>query len=94
MPLLKWSSEDEVVAQANGLRTGLSASVWSSDLDRAERLARRIEAGTVWINTHFQSEPHIPSSGFKESGIGIEGGLEGFKSYMNHRTVWVPKKKA
>lgn len=92
VPLLRWSDEDDVVARANGLRAGLGASVWSSDLGRAERIGRRLEAGSVWVNAHFQSEAHIPVSGFKESGIGIENGLQGFKSYMNHRTLWVPKK--
>lgn len=93
VPLLRWKSEDDVVARANALRAGLGASVWSADIAHAEAVARRLEAGSVWINAHFRSEPHIPVSGFKDSGIGIENGVAGLKSYMNHRSLWVPKKK-
>jgi acyl-CoA reductase-like NAD-dependent aldehyde dehydrogenase len=50
VPILSWKTEDEVVARANNTKMGLGASVWSSNSDEAERIARRLEAGNVWIN--------------------------------------------
>jgi acyl-CoA reductase-like NAD-dependent aldehyde dehydrogenase len=51
VPILKWSDENDVIDRANALRTGLGASVWSKDMKRAERMARRLEAGSVWVNS-------------------------------------------
>lgn len=92
VPLLKWSSEDDVIERANALNTGLGASVWSRDLTRAERLARELSAGSVWVNSHFDVAPNVPFGGHKESGIGMELGIEGFKQYTNSRSLWVWKK--
>lgn len=93
VPLIKWSDEDDVVARANRLKAGLGASVWSEDFDRAEGIARRLMAGVVWVNTHFEISPLVPVGGLKESGHGKEYGLHGFKEHMNQRSLWVPKKK-
>ncbi|KAK6066277.1 putative aldehyde dehydrogenase [Seiridium cupressi] len=92
VPLLKWSDEDDVLERANALETGLGASVWSRDLDRAERMARQLGAGSVWVNSHFDTAPNVPFGGHKESGMGVEWGLEGLKSYTNSRSLWVWKK--
>ncbi|KAJ7675842.1 Aldehyde/histidinol dehydrogenase [Mycena polygramma] len=92
VPLLKWSSEDDVISRANALRTGLGASVWSKDLKRAERMGRQLSAGSVWINSHFDVAPNVPFGGHKESGIGMEWGVEGFKQYTNTTSLWVWKK--
>jgi acyl-CoA reductase-like NAD-dependent aldehyde dehydrogenase len=92
VPLLRWSNEDEVVAEVNDSNLGLGASVWSKDLARAERMARRLEAGSVWVNSHFDVAANVPTGGFKESGIGRENGIEGFKNYTNSRSLWVWKK--
>ncbi|KAF2639322.1 aldehyde dehydrogenase-like protein [Massarina eburnea CBS 473.64] len=91
VPLLKWHDDDEVVARANSLETGLGASVWSKDLVRAEIMARQISAGSVWINSHFDVAPDVPFGGHKESGIGMEWGIEGLKQYTNSRSIWVWK---
>ena len=91
IPVLKWSSEDDVLQRANALRHGLGASVWSKDVERAERMGRQLEAGTVWINSHFDVAPNVPFGGHKDSGIGMEWGIEGFKNYTNTRSVWVFK---
>ncbi|KAK0390095.1 hypothetical protein NLU13_3668 [Sarocladium strictum] len=91
VPLLKWSSEQEVIDRANSLETGLGTSVWSKDLGRAERMARQISAGSVWVNSHFDVAPNVPFGGHKESGIGMEWGIEGFKHYTNSRSLWVWK---
>ncbi|KAL6709106.1 hypothetical protein ACN47E_001922 [Coniothyrium glycines] len=91
VPLLKWSDEDDVIDRANALRTGLGASVWSKDVKRAEGMARRLEAGSVWVNSHFDVDPKVPFGGHKESGIGMEWGMEGLKHYTNSRSLWVWK---
>jgi acyl-CoA reductase-like NAD-dependent aldehyde dehydrogenase len=70
---------------------GLGASVWSNDIEKAARIGREIEAGTVWINTHFEINPIVPFGGFKESGIGAEWGLSGLKSYCNMQSMFVKK---
>ncbi|KAM0421297.1 hypothetical protein ACHAPT_010825 [Fusarium lateritium] len=92
VPLLKWSDENDVIDRANALETGLGASVWSKDLDRAERMGRQLSAGSVWINSHFDVAPNVPFGGHKESGIGMEWGIEGFKHFTNSRSLWVWKK--
>lgn len=92
VPLLKWSDEEDVIDRANALRTGLGASVWSKDLKHAEEIARRLEAGSVWVNSHFDVDPQVPFGGHKESGIGMEWGIEGLKHYTNSRSLWVWKK--
>ncbi|KAL8940329.1 MAG: hypothetical protein Q9211_002342 [Gyalolechia sp. 1 TL-2023] len=94
LPVLKWRDEEEVLARANDSKMGLGASVWSNDLERAERLARRLEAGSVWVNSHFDVSPIIPFGGHKWSGIGTEWGLNGLKSYCNPQSLWLKKKKS
>ena len=71
---------EEAVAMANALDVGLGASVWSSDRDAARAVATRLEAGTVWINSHGGVHPMIPFGGVKKSGYGLEFGVEGLKA--------------
>lgn len=78
--------EDEAVAMANGVRYGLSASVWTTDLSRAHRVAAAIEAGMVWVNTWLLRDLRVPFGGVKESGVGREGGrhsIEFFSEAVN-----------
>lgn len=91
VPLLKWSDEDDVVRRANASLFGLGGSVWSADLERAERMTRRLEAGTVWVNTHFEIGPQVGIGGHKNSGIGVESGVSGLKEWCNAQAVWVRK---
>ena len=79
LPIIKYSTVDEAVAMANGLDVGLGASVWSSDIDTARKVATRIQAGSVWINKHGTVDPRIPFGGAKMSGYGREFGVEGLK---------------
>ncbi|KAL8685089.1 MAG: hypothetical protein Q9218_007983 [Villophora microphyllina] len=92
LPLLKWSDEDEVIARANDTKMGLGASVWSNDIERATRMAKQLEAGSVWINSHFDVAPGVPFGGHKWSGIGTEWGTAGLKSYCNSQSLWLKKK--
>jgi len=81
LPILKYTDLDDAVARANATEYGLGASVWSSDRKRAQDVAVRLEAGTVWINQHINLAPHIPQAGAKQSGIGVEIGEEGLLEY-------------
>ncbi|KAM5472307.1 hypothetical protein MauCBS54593_002898 [Microsporum audouinii] len=92
LPLLKWSDEDDVIARANNTKMGLGASVWTKDLARAERIAKQLEAGCVWVNSHFDVAPNVPVSGHKWSGIGSEFGISGLKTYCNLQSLWLSKK--
>jgi acyl-CoA reductase-like NAD-dependent aldehyde dehydrogenase len=71
---------------------GLGASVWSNDLDEAARIAKWIQAGSVWINAHLEIGPHFPFGGHKESGVGSEWGVSGLKEYCNSQTLFLKKK--
>ena len=80
LPIIRYSTIEEAVEKANALEVGLGASVWSSNLSRAREVAARIEAGTVWINRHGAVDPRIPFGGAKQSGYGLEFGVEGLKA--------------
>jgi acyl-CoA reductase-like NAD-dependent aldehyde dehydrogenase len=91
VPLLRWADEEDVVRRANASPFGLGGSVWSADAARAERTARRLEAGTVWVNTHFELGPQAGFGGHKQSGVGVESGLDGLKGWCTAQAVWVRK---
>lgn len=91
IPLMKWSTEDELLERVNGTDTGLGACVWAKDVGTAERIARRLEAGTVWINSFEIPNPHGYFSGWKQSGIGGEWGRQGLLSYCHTQTIQVYK---
>lgn len=81
LPILGWSDEDDVVRRANLANAGLGASVYSRDLKEAERVARRLEAGSVWINQSERPNFAAYFSGIKDSGFGGEMGRQGLLSY-------------
>src|SRR4030095_13138551 len=74
--ILRWTDEDDVVARVNALDVGLTASIWTRDLDLAHRLAARVEAGYVWINGASTHHVGVPFGGVKQSGIGREESIE------------------
>ncbi len=79
--------EDEAVRIANGVRYGLGASVWTSDITRALRVVRRLDAGDVWVNTHYVRQAETPFGGWKESGLGRELGGAGMREYLAYKRV-------
>ena len=79
LPVIRYHDVEDAIAQANALEVGLGGSVWSADRDRAREVAARIQAGTVWINSHGGVDPRIPFGGVKGSGYGLEFGVEGLK---------------
>lgn len=87
LPLIRVGSVDEALARANRSEFGLGASVWSGDIDEAERLAGRLEAGTVWINEEPVTSPLAPFAGHKQSGVGVENGIPGLAAYTNTQTI-------
>ncbi len=80
LPIIRYSDVEDAIRSANGLETGLGASVWSSDPVQAREIAARLEAGTVWINSHGGVHPMAPFGGVKASGYGLEFGVEGLKA--------------
>ncbi|MBK0422505.1 aldehyde dehydrogenase family protein [Leucobacter sp. CSA2] len=87
LPIIRYSDVDEAVKLANELEVGLGASVWSSDRDKARELAARIQAGTVWINSHGGLHPMVPFGGAKQSGYGREFGTLGLKAVAEPQVV-------
>jgi len=83
------ADEDAAVAKANDTQFGLGASVWTEDRERGERVARRIDAGCVYVNQLVKSDPRVPFGGVKESGYGRELSEAGIKEFANRKTVWV-----
>lgn len=80
--------EDEVVRLANATRFGLAAGVWTRDLARAHTMARRLHAGTVWINIYRALAFNSPFGGFKASGLGRANGAEAVDQYLQTKSVW------
>ena len=91
VPLLSWTDEADVIARANDTKMGLGASVWINDLQKASRIARELQAGNAWVNTHFDLSPSAPFGGHKESGIGTEWGANGLKGFWNVQTLFLNK---
>jgi aldehyde dehydrogenase (NAD+) len=86
--IMPFDDEEEVIAEANNSVYGLAAAVWTQDITRAHRLAKRLEAGTVWLNAQFAWDPAMPFGGYKQLGWGYEYGIEGVEAYMNTKSVY------
>jgi acyl-CoA reductase-like NAD-dependent aldehyde dehydrogenase len=91
LPMLKFSTAEEVIERANATEYGLAGAIWSQNLDRAMEVARRLETGTVWINQNLELRPDTPFAGHKASGFGVENGVEGLLEYMNPQAVYVAR---
>lgn len=86
---LDWTDEDDLIRRANGTNYGLAGGVWTRDLARAHRLARRLETGTVWINRYYNLKPNMPLGGYKHSGFGRELSHEVLDHYTQTKSVIV-----
>jgi len=86
---LAFDDLDDAVAKANDTVYGLAAGVWTRDVSKAHRVARRVKAGTVWVNTYNLYDASLPFGGFKQSGFGRELGLDALDSYLETKSVWV-----
>ena len=91
LPMLKFTDIDDVIDRANASDYGLAGAVWSADTDKAVEIARRMETGTVWVNQNLNLRPDTPFGGHKQSGHGVENGMEGLLEYMSPQSVYVAK---
>jgi acyl-CoA reductase-like NAD-dependent aldehyde dehydrogenase len=89
LPILSYRSVDEVIDRINDSEYGLAGSVWTSDPERGLAIARRIESGWVWVNTHGVVTFDLPFGGAKHSGMGKEFGMAGLKEYSQAKTIHV-----
>jgi acyl-CoA reductase-like NAD-dependent aldehyde dehydrogenase len=89
LSVIRFTDPEDAVAQANASPYGLAAAVWSKDIKKAHAMARRIKAGTVWINTYNQYDPAAPFGGYKRSGFGRELGSDALRLFTETKTVWV-----
>jgi acyl-CoA reductase-like NAD-dependent aldehyde dehydrogenase len=91
LPIIRYSDIDEVIERSNKNEAGLGGSVWSSDIEKAQQVASRMETGTVWINDHGAVQPDAPFGGVKQSGFGTEFGEAGLEEYLSLQTIKVCK---
>ena len=89
LSLIPFDHVDEAIAIANDTEYGLVTEVWTTDLSRAHQVARRLQAGTVWINTYRSLSPSMPFGGYKASGLGRENGIEVMKEFTQVKSVWI-----
>lgn len=87
VPLLRFRDVDEVVRRANDSEFGLAGSVWSADVAQAKAIGARLECGTVYINTSSMLDPLAPFAGHKQSGVGVENGLDGLLAFTTTQTM-------
>ncbi len=84
-----FDSEEEVLKMANSTEYGLSATLWTQNLDRAHRMAKQIDAGIVWINTWLLRDLRTPFGGVKHSGVGREGGLNALRFFTEQKNICI-----
>lgn len=94
VPTQPWSDLEEVIARANATNTGLGACVWGEDVEQASNIARRLEAGSVFVNSFEKLTPQALFGGHKESGIGAEWGKTGLLAFCNPHVIHVYKSYA
>lgn len=91
LPVIKYDDVDDVIERANNSDYGLGGSVWSSDIDRAYEVAKKVDSGTIWVNKHADLQPHVPFGGIKTSGIGTELGTDGLNEFTQRKVINVAK---
>ncbi len=84
----RFATEAEAVAKANATRYGLSASVWTHDLDRAYRVSRALRSGTVWLNDHNKLFPEAETGGYRDSGFGRLHGIDGVNEFLSTKHIY------
>jgi acyl-CoA reductase-like NAD-dependent aldehyde dehydrogenase len=86
---IEFADVDEAIARANDSDYGLAAAVWTRDIKKAHYVAKRLKAGTVWVNTYNVYDAAAPFGGYKQSGFGREMGMHALEHYTQVKTVFV-----
>ncbi len=89
LSVIRFKTEEEAIAMANDSSYGLQASVWSSNINRAHRVARALRAGTVHVNQYDEDDITVPFGGYKQSGNGRDKSLHAFDKYTELKTTWL-----
>jgi aldehyde dehydrogenase (NAD+) len=89
LSVIKFKDEEEAVKIANDIAYGLGSGVWTQSVKRATVMARKIKAGTVWVNTYRAVSFTMPFGGYKASGLGRENGMEAIDAYLQTKSVWI-----
>ncbi|MFM2423310.1 MAG: hypothetical protein RL291_1840, partial [Pseudomonadota bacterium] len=89
LSIIKFKDEDQAVEIANDIIYGLGSGVWTQSVRRAITMAKRIKAGTVWVNTYRAVSPLMPFGGYKASGLGRESGRDAINEYLQTKSVWI-----
>ena len=87
--IVTFDSLNEAVELANDTSYGLANGVWTSNLDKAIAVTRRVRSGMVYVNTYLETIPQLPFGGMKESGIGRENGAEGLQEFLETRAAYI-----
>ena len=87
--VIKFKTEDEVIAMANDSVYGLGGAVWTTDISKAIRVSRAIETGRMWVNTYNQIPAGAPFGGYKQSGIGRETDLSILDAYTQQKNIFI-----
>ncbi|MDT0556554.1 aldehyde dehydrogenase [Patiriisocius hiemis] len=87
--IMPFNTEAEAIEMANGVKYGLSATLWTTNLNRTMRLSKKLEAGIVWVNTWLNRDLRTPFGGVKDSGVGREGGFEALKFFTEPKNVCI-----
>jgi acyl-CoA reductase-like NAD-dependent aldehyde dehydrogenase len=86
---IEFADLDEAISRANESEYGLAAGIWTRDIKKAHYVARRLQAGTVWVNTYNVYDTAVPFGGYKQSGYGREMGMHALEHYTQVKSVWV-----
>ncbi len=89
LSVIPWKNYDQLIAEANGVRYGLGAGLWTKDIDLALTTAQRLEAGMVWINTYGDCPAGMPFGGYKQSGQGREVALQTLYAYTQTKNIYI-----
>ncbi|MGE4167156.1 MAG: aldehyde dehydrogenase [Xanthobacteraceae bacterium] len=89
LAVIPFDDEEDALRLANNSNYGLASGVWTKDMARAFRMSKRLQSGTVWVNTYRALSFMAPFGGYKDSGMGRESGQEMIKGYMQPKTVWL-----